>query len=106
MEMEKAKKRVEMVESQLRSIREEFEQSIVLLMKRDGELKVAKERLRETEGELVEKVGELESAKGALEEELVVRKAHQGSEAQLDKVATRLKHAVNETVNDLEGLFQ
>jgi hypothetical protein len=71
-------------------------------------VEVTKEILREKEGELVEKVGELESAKGALEEEVVVRKAHQGSEAQLDKDATGLKRAVNvnESVDDLEGLFQ
>jgi kinesin family member 11 len=50
-EMEEAKKQVEIVECQLRSVREEFEQSIALLMKRDGELKVTKERLREKEGE-------------------------------------------------------
>jgi hypothetical protein len=60
--MEEAKKQVEIVESQLRSMKEEFEQSIALLMKRDWELNVTKERLAEKEGELVEKVGEPESA--------------------------------------------
>jgi kinesin family member 11 len=105
MEME-ARKQGEIVESQLRSVREEFEQSIASLMKRDGVLKMTKERLIGREGELVEKVGELECDKGALEEEVVVRKAHQGSEDQLDKVATGLKHAVSESMNDLEGLFE
>jgi hypothetical protein len=31
---------------------------------------------------------------------------NQGSEAQMDKVAMGMKHAVNESVNDLEGRFQ
>ena len=38
-EMQEARKQVDIVESQLRNVREEFEQSIALLMKRDGELK-------------------------------------------------------------------
>lgn len=46
-EMEEAKKQVEIVESQMRNVREEFEQSMALLMLRDGELKESEERRRQ-----------------------------------------------------------
>ncbi|KIK96808.1 hypothetical protein PAXRUDRAFT_825572 [Paxillus rubicundulus Ve08.2h10] len=104
-EMEEAKKQVEIVESQLRSIREEFEQSIALLMKRDGELKETKEKLKETEGELEVKEGQLKSVKGALEEEIVVRQAYQVNESKLDNVACGLKQVVAESMGDLGALF-
>jgi kinesin family protein 11 len=104
-EREEAKKQVEIVESQMRSVREEFEQSIALLMKRDGELIETKERLRETEGELVVKEGELKVVKEALEEEVVVRQAYQGNEGVLDRVAGGLKKVVEESTSDVGQLF-
>ncbi|KAF9227911.1 kinesin-domain-containing protein [Gyrodon lividus] len=104
-EMEEAKKQVEIVESQLRSVREEFEQSIALLMKRDGELKETKEKLKETKGELEVKEGQLKLVKGALEEETVVRQAYQVNEGRLDSVACGLKQVVAESTDDLGALF-
>ncbi|KIJ69381.1 hypothetical protein HYDPIDRAFT_145382 [Hydnomerulius pinastri MD-312] len=104
-EMEEAKKQVEIVESQLRSVREEFEQSIALLMKRDGELKETKEKLKETVGELEVKEGQLKLAKGALEEEIVVRQAYQVNEGQLDGVALGLKQVAEESIDDVGALF-
>jgi kinesin family protein 11 len=71
-EMEEATKQVEIAESQM-GVREEFEQSLALLTKRDGELSETKDRLKEIEGELVVKEEELKVVKGALEEEVVVR---------------------------------
>ena len=104
-EIEEAKKQVEIVESQMRSVREEFEQSIALLMKKDGELKETRERLRETAGELEVKMGELNGVKCALEEEVVVRQAYQENEATLNEVACGLKKVVKENVRDVNGLF-
>jgi kinesin family protein 11 len=104
-EMEEAKKQVEVVESQMRSVREEFEQSMALLMKTDGELKETKEKLKETEGELVAKEGQLKVVKGALEEEVVVRQAYQGSESTLDGVAGELKKVAGESISDVGRLF-
>lgn len=104
-EMEEAKKQIEIVESQLRSVREEFEQSIALLMKRDGELKVTKERLKETKGELQVKEGQLKWVKSALEEEVVVRQAYQVNETKLDSVACGLKQVAAESIDDLSALF-
>ncbi|TCD71883.1 kinesin motor protein cin8 [Steccherinum ochraceum] len=104
-EMQEAKKQVEMVESQLRNVREEFEQSIALLMKRDGELKETKEKLFEKETALQIKQSQLKVTKVALEEETVVRKAYQENETVLDGVASGLKQVANQSVQDLGRLF-
>ncbi|KAI6022678.1 kinesin motor domain-containing protein [Pisolithus marmoratus] len=104
-EMEEAKKQVDLLESQLRSVREEFEQSMALLMRRDGELKETKEKLRETEGELEQREGQLKQVKGALEEEMIVRQAYQVNESKLDGVACGLKQVTTECVEDVGALF-
>ncbi|KAG1756753.1 P-loop containing nucleoside triphosphate hydrolase protein [Suillus paluster] len=105
-EMEEAKKQVEIVESQLRSVREEFEQSIAMLMKTDGELKETKEKLKETEGELEVKESQLKVVKGAFEEEVVVRQAYQVNEEKLDGVALGLKQVAAESIDDIGALFE
>ncbi|KAL4067644.1 P-loop containing nucleoside triphosphate hydrolase protein [Scleroderma citrinum] len=105
-EVEEAKKQVDILESQLRSVREEFEQSIALLMKRDGELKDAKEKLKETESELEVREGQLRQVKGALEEEMIVRQAYQVNESKLDGVACGLKQVVSESIDDVGALFE
>jgi hypothetical protein len=88
----------------VRAVREEFEQSIALLMKRDGELRDARERLKETEEVLEVKQGELMVVKVA-EEEAVVRQAYQETEGVLDVVAGGLKAVAKQTVRDVGCLF-
>jgi kinesin family protein 11 len=105
-EFQEAKKQVEIVESQMRAVREEFEQSIALLMRRDGELKMTKEQLKAAEGELVAKEEELVAVKGALEEEVVVRQAHQETETVLNDVASDLKKVTGESIADVGALFE
>lgn len=105
-EITEAKKQVEIVENQMRLVREEFEQSIGLLMKRDMELKETKEKLCETEEILEEKRGELKVVKVALEEEVVVRQAFQKTEGVLDTIATGLKTVASTGVQDIQGLFE
>ncbi|THH16360.1 hypothetical protein EW146_g4276 [Bondarzewia mesenterica] len=104
-EMEEAKRQVEIVESQLKSVREEFEESMKLLLKRDGELKETTEKLLKTESFLQAKQTELTVTKVALEEETEVRRAYQRSEAVLDEVAQGLKKTVEESVSDANALF-
>lgn len=104
-EAEEAKKQVEMIESQMRSVRDEFEQSIALLMRTDGELKSTKERLRNKEDQLQQKEEELGVVKVALEEEEIVRRAHAGTEDALDNIAKGLKQVVEESTRDVSGLF-
>ena len=68
-ELEEAKKQVEIVESQMLNLREEYDQSIALIKKKDMELRETKERLRDTVEELEVRVRELKVAIHALEEE-------------------------------------
>jgi kinesin family member 11 len=104
-EMEESRRQVEMVESQLRSVREEFEQSMALLMKRESDLKKTQETLEVREKDLEVKGRELRRVKGALEEEVVVRKAYQTSETILDGVANGLRDVTQESLKDLSALF-
>lgn len=103
-EMLEAKKQVDIVESQLRSVREEFEQSIGLLMKRDGELKETKQRLEQTKSTLQQKESHLQETTKALKDEEIVRQAYQDSEKNLDGVAKNLKATLIHSTRDIEGL--
>lgn len=104
-ETEEAKKQVEIVDSQMRNLREEFEQSIALLMMRDGELKETKQKLKGTEGELGIKEGQLTMMKIALEEEVVLRQAYQTNAGVLYDVAGGLKKVAGQSISDVGGLF-
>ncbi|KAG6879988.1 hypothetical protein C0992_008581 [Termitomyces sp. T32_za158] len=105
-ELEEARKQVQIVEGQMRVVQDEFEQSIGLLKIREGELKETRRKLGNTESALEKKEEELVIVQGALEEEIVVRQAHQETEIALDRVASGLKEAVNHSVKDLVALFQ
>lgn len=105
-EMEEAKKQVEIVENQMRLVREEFEQSIGLLMKRDAELKETKDKLTQKESMLEETQGQLNVTKDALEEEIVVRQAFQDNEGAMNIVASGLKQVAAEGVRNVHGLFE
>jgi kinesin family protein 11 len=105
-EFSEAKKQVEIVESQMRAVREEFDQSIALLMKREGQLKATKDQLKATEGALIEKEEELRATKKSLEEEVVMRQAHQDTEVALHGVALGLKRVASESIADVGALFE
>lgn len=105
-EIEEAKKHVELIESQMRTVREEFEQSVALLLRTDDELKQTKEALEEKATTLATREKELEGATIALEEECLVREAHASSEASLDTVASNLKKVAQESTQDINGLFE
>ncbi|KAJ7063348.1 P-loop containing nucleoside triphosphate hydrolase protein [Mycena amicta] len=103
-ELEEAKKQVEIVEGRMRNVREEFEQSIALLKKREGELADTREQLKEAEDVLEIKNEELGLAQVALEEEAIVRHAHAETEGRLNVVATGLRGVVRETIQDVDNL--
>ncbi|KAJ6496722.1 kinesin 2 [Mycena vitilis] len=105
-ELDEAKKQVDIVEGQMRTVRDEFEQSIALLKKREGELKDMRDQLQETEDALDKKNVELKRVRGALEEETVVRQAHADTEGKLNGVALGLKVVVQDSVKDVGGLFE
>ncbi|KAK0228559.1 kinesin 2 [Armillaria fumosa] len=104
-EIVEARKQVEIVEGQMKVVREEFEESIGRLKLREAELKDTKEHLRNTEEVLEEKRTELLSVKRALEEESVVRRAFQATEGVLDTVAGGLKVVAHESIADVGSLF-
>lgn len=104
-EMEEAKRQVEIVGSQMRALREEFEECMKLLSERDGELRETKGQLVQTQGLLEVREGELRATRGDLDEEIVVRTAFQDSEANMNAVALSLKKAAEEGRIDIEGLF-
>jgi len=105
-EAEESRRQIGVIEGQLKAVREEFEQSISLLMKTDGELKETKEKLGHTEKEVERKDGELTAVKGALEEEVVVRQAHQETELAMNGVSTQLKKVAHDSLSDLGGVFE
>ena len=104
-EAEESRRQIEVIEGQLKAVREEFEQSMALLLKTGGELEEVKVKLDRTEKEVERKDGELVTVKGALEEEIVVRQAHQKTEVALSRVSTQLKKVAHDSLSDLGGLF-
>ena len=104
-ELEETKKQVDVIESQMRAVRDEFEQSIALLMRTDSELKETKATLQLREEDLQCKGLELDETKAALEEEVIVRKAHASQEDVLHVIAKDLRRVVQESTNDVAGLF-
>jgi len=104
-EAEESRRQIEVIEGQLKAVREEFEQSMSLLLKTDGELKETREKLEYTENEVERKDGELTAVKGALEEEIVVRQAHQKTELAMNGVSTQLRKVAHDSLTDLGGVF-
>ena len=103
--LEETKRQVEIVARQLNNVQEEYQESMNLLTKRDGELKEAKQELSETTNVLTTTSDELQTTKRALDEEVVVRESHQTTEATLDEVARGLKHTTQESLADLSAMF-
>ncbi|KZV84431.1 kinesin 2 [Exidia glandulosa HHB12029] len=93
------------VESQLRGANSELEASLALIAKREQELASTRESLRTTKLDLEANERRLDQTRNALEEEIIVRQAHQDTESRLDGVATGLKSAVQHGIRDIEGLF-
>jgi kinesin family protein 11 len=105
-ELEEAKKRVEIVENQMRGVQEEYEQSIGLLKTRESELGETREKLKDVENVLGQKEEEIMTVKEALEEEVVVRNAHRDTEFILDGVADGLRSVAQQSVRDASELLQ
>jgi kinesin family protein 11 len=103
--LEETKRQVEIIARQLKNVQEEYQESMNLLTKRDGELKEAKEELSETIHVLTTTSDDLQATKSALEEEVVVRESYQTTEATLDEIARGLKQTAQESLGDLGAVF-
>jgi len=94
------------IQSQLVAVREEFEQSMSLLHKRETELEETKAALQLTSSTLHLREEELTVVKEDLQEEVVVREAHQQSEIALNDIASQLRLAVEESMQEIQSLFE
>ncbi|KAM6500504.1 kinesin 2 [Amanita muscaria] len=104
-ELAEAKKQVEIVEKELRSVREEYDQSIALLKLREHEILTTRTTLAERNSQLTTTEAELKNVQIALEEETIIRTAHQHTETILDDVAAGLKKVTKDSLQDISGLF-
>ena len=102
---DEAKRQAAIAESKLNSVREEFEQCMGLLLKREGELTASQDTLRVTTEKLHAKDAELEVIKDELADETIVREAHQQTEAYLNNVAEELRTTLEQSVEDVHSLF-
>ncbi|KAH9946029.1 kinesin-domain-containing protein [Epithele typhae] len=100
-----AVRQVEILEGQMKAKREEFEEAMALLARTDEELRLTRVRLEDTSAELTVTKQQLIAVEGALEEEIVVRQAHQRSEQALHGVVAEWKEVAREYEGDVGGLF-
>lgn len=105
-ELLEARKQVEIIENQMRNVRDEYDQSIALLKRREEELHETTTTLHATERILREREVELKRVTVAYEQEVIVRQAHQETEIALNEVAIGLKNVATQGLRDVEGLFE
>ncbi|KAF8964705.1 P-loop containing nucleoside triphosphate hydrolase protein [Flammula alnicola] len=105
-ELVEAKKQVEIIENQMRNVRDEYDQSIALLKRREDEIQLMKGKLEETERTLRQRETDLQQAVNAYEQEVVIRQAHQDTELNLNGVAVGLKNVAAQSLRDINGLFE
>ncbi|KAF7323016.1 Kinesin motor domain-containing protein [Mycena chlorophos] len=103
-ELDEAKKQVVIIEGHMRNVRDEFDQSIALLKKRENELNETREQLKDAEDALEKKNSELGLARIALDEESIVRQAHAETEGRLNVVATGLRGVARDAIKDVDSL--
>ncbi|KAI0647148.1 kinesin-domain-containing protein [Trametes meyenii] len=100
-----AQKQVEILENQMKAVREEFEEAMALLARTDEELRQTKVQLEGTTVELGSTKRQLVAVEGALEEEVIVRQAHQKTEESLHGAVQEWKHVAKDYEGDVNGLF-
>ncbi|SPO30239.1 related to KIP1 - kinesin-related protein [Ustilago trichophora] len=102
---EALKRNAEVTESKLNSLKEQFEQNMQLLVKRDNEVKVAKAECADKVAELETMIAKASSLQLTVEEEVALRKAYMASEAHLNQAASSLAELVQQSTADVQGLF-
>ncbi|KAI0831405.1 kinesin-domain-containing protein [Trametes gibbosa] len=104
-ELVEAMKQIEILQTQMKAVRDEFEEAMALLARTDEELVQTKTLLEGTTAELLGTKQQLVAVEGALEEEVVVRQAHQKSEDALHGVVQEWKQVSREYEGEVSGLF-
>ena len=105
-ELVEAKKQVTIIENQLRVVRDEYDQSIAVLKKKEHELQLTKASVIQKEEELQQRKVELQKVTNAFEEEVIVCQAHRDTEVALNDVATGLKGIAAQGLHDVTALFE
>ncbi|OJT15735.1 Kinesin-like protein bimC [Trametes pubescens] len=103
-ELQEATKQVEILQNQMKAVREEFEEAMALLARTDEELRHTKTQLEGTTVELAGTKQQLSAVEGALEEEIMVRQAHQKSEDALHGVVQEWKSVAKDYDGELNAL--
>lgn len=104
-QVEELRRHGEVVESKMVSLKEQFEQNMQLLVKREAESKSIRSEFEQKEEELQEILGQIDELKKAELEERELRQAYMRSEKRLDGVARGLRGMFYESAGDIEGLF-
>lgn len=102
---ETLKRNAEVTESKLNSLKEQFEQNMQLLVKRENEVRVAKAECADKVAELETMIAKASSLELTVEEEVALRKAYMASEAHLNQAASSLAELVQQSTADVQGLF-
>lgn len=101
---EEQQRKLDVMETQIKNTREQFEQNMRLFMELKKELEGTKGVLEETKGELQRTESDLSGTRKDLANETVLRKAHQSTEDELDSIGHGLISKLGETVSDVGGL--
>ncbi|PPQ94149.1 LOW QUALITY PROTEIN: hypothetical protein CVT25_008017 [Psilocybe cyanescens] len=90
-ELVEAKKQVTVIGNQMGAVRDEYDQSIALLKSREEELDETRIILKQTENVLCQLEADLLRVTDKYKKEVIIRKAHQETEATINGVAIGLK---------------
>jgi kinesin family protein 11 len=104
-QVEELRRNGEVVESKMISLKEQFEQNMQLLIKRENETKSVKAEYKEKEEEMQRFMSKMNELKRAEKEERTLREAYMESEKRLHSIAADLHGVAKESRVDVEGLF-
>ncbi|KAJ1035663.1 hypothetical protein NDA18_000440 [Ustilago nuda] len=102
---ETLQRNAELTESKLTSLKEQFEQNMQLLLKRDNEVRIAKAECAHKVAQLQSIMARASSLELTVEEEVALRKAYMASEAHLNHAASCLAELVQQSTAHVEALF-
>lgn len=103
-QVDELRRQSEVVESKMGSLREQFEQNMQLLVKRENEAKAIRAECKDKEDELHKVLNQFEELRQAVVEERSLRDAYMRSERRLDTVASTLQNLFQESTSDVGGL--
>ncbi|RPA75771.1 kinesin-domain-containing protein [Ascobolus immersus RN42] len=101
---EEQQRKIDVLETQLKNARENFENTMRMLQGVRKDLEETKEVLDDTTNTLAQTEGELVSTKKSLADEQVVAQTHQQTEKKLDKIGQGLISTLDRTVTDVSAL--